>query len=137
MTLSARNHLKGIVDEVQMGDVVAYIIVRIASSSGPPCRIVFTKGLERAAPVLYRRMVVFIQAVNKWINGWWQSVRDGVLPRGLRADEQVGSARTWSWISESWTSLAAHWVSPPRLRQSTRRSTSSLSVKSSPRGSQL
>jgi molybdopterin-binding protein len=32
MTLSARNHLKGIVDEVQMGDVLAYITVRIANS---------------------------------------------------------------------------------------------------------
>jgi len=28
MTLSARNHLKGIVDEVQMADVLAYITVR-------------------------------------------------------------------------------------------------------------
>jgi molybdopterin-binding protein len=32
MTLSARNHLKGIVDEVQMGDVLAYITVRMANS---------------------------------------------------------------------------------------------------------
>jgi molybdopterin-binding protein len=32
MTLSARNHLKGIVDEVQMGDVLAYIIVRMGDS---------------------------------------------------------------------------------------------------------
>ena len=32
MTLSARNHLKGIVDEVQMGDVLAYITVRMADS---------------------------------------------------------------------------------------------------------
>jgi molybdopterin-binding protein len=32
MTLSARNHLKGIVDEVQMGDVLAYITVRMAGS---------------------------------------------------------------------------------------------------------
>jgi molybdopterin-binding protein len=32
MTLSARNHLEGIVDEVQMGDVLAYITVRVANS---------------------------------------------------------------------------------------------------------
>jgi molybdopterin-binding protein len=32
MTLSARNHLKGIVDEVQMGDVLAYITVRMGDS---------------------------------------------------------------------------------------------------------
>ena len=30
--LSARNHLKGIVDEVQMGDVLSYITVRMGSS---------------------------------------------------------------------------------------------------------
>ena len=32
MTLSARNHLKGIVDEVQMGDVLAYITVQVGDS---------------------------------------------------------------------------------------------------------
>ena len=32
MTLSARNHLKGIIDEVQAGDVVAYITVRVGDS---------------------------------------------------------------------------------------------------------
>jgi len=32
MTLSARNHLKGIVDEVQMGDVLAYITVCMGGS---------------------------------------------------------------------------------------------------------
>ena len=32
MTLSARNHLKGIVDEVQMGDVLAYITARMGDS---------------------------------------------------------------------------------------------------------
>jgi molybdopterin-binding protein len=32
MTLSARNHLKGIVDEVQVGDVLAYITVRMGDS---------------------------------------------------------------------------------------------------------
>jgi len=32
MTLSARNHLKGIIDEVQVGDVVAYITVRVGDS---------------------------------------------------------------------------------------------------------
>jgi len=32
MTLSARNHLKGIVDEVQMGDVLAYITVHMGDS---------------------------------------------------------------------------------------------------------
>jgi len=32
MTLSARNHLKGIVDEVQMGDVLAYVTVRMGGS---------------------------------------------------------------------------------------------------------
>ena len=29
MTLSARNHLKGIVDEVQLGDVLAHITMRV------------------------------------------------------------------------------------------------------------
>ena len=32
MTLSARNHLKGVVDEVQVGDVLAYITVRTGDS---------------------------------------------------------------------------------------------------------
>ena len=32
MTLSARNHLKGIVDEVQFGDVLAHITVRVGDS---------------------------------------------------------------------------------------------------------
>jgi len=32
MTLSARNHLKGIVEEVQMGDVLAHITVRVGDS---------------------------------------------------------------------------------------------------------
>jgi molybdopterin-binding protein len=32
MTLSARNHLKGIVDEVQLGDLLAYITVRMGDS---------------------------------------------------------------------------------------------------------
>jgi molybdopterin-binding protein len=32
MTLSARNHLMGIVNEVQMGDVLAYITVRMGDS---------------------------------------------------------------------------------------------------------
>ena len=32
MTISARNHLKGIVDEVQMGDVLAYVTVRTGDS---------------------------------------------------------------------------------------------------------
>jgi len=32
MTLSARNHLKGIVDEVQLGDVLAHITVRVGDS---------------------------------------------------------------------------------------------------------
>jgi molybdopterin-binding protein len=32
MTLSARNHLKGIVDEVQVGDVLAHITVRVGDS---------------------------------------------------------------------------------------------------------
>jgi len=32
MTLSARNHLKGIVDEVQMGDVLAHITMRVGDS---------------------------------------------------------------------------------------------------------
>jgi len=32
MTLSARNHLKGIVDEVQMGDVLAHVTVRVGDS---------------------------------------------------------------------------------------------------------
>lgn len=32
MTLSARNHLKGIVDEVEMGDVLAHITVRVGDA---------------------------------------------------------------------------------------------------------
>jgi molybdopterin-binding protein len=32
MALSARNHLKGIVDEVQLGDVLAHITVRVGDS---------------------------------------------------------------------------------------------------------
>jgi molybdopterin-binding protein len=32
MTLSARNHLKGIVDEVQLGDILAHITVRVGDS---------------------------------------------------------------------------------------------------------
>jgi molybdopterin-binding protein len=32
MTLSARNHLKGIVDEVQMGDVLAHVTMRAGDS---------------------------------------------------------------------------------------------------------
>ena len=32
MTLSARNHLKGIIDEVQMGDVLAHVTVRVGDS---------------------------------------------------------------------------------------------------------
>ena len=32
MTLSARNHLKGIVAEVQLGDVLAHITVRVGDS---------------------------------------------------------------------------------------------------------
>ena len=30
MTLSARNHLKGTIDEIQMGDVLAHVTVRVA-----------------------------------------------------------------------------------------------------------
>jgi molybdopterin-binding protein len=32
MTLSARNHLKGIVDELQMGDVLAHVTMRVGDS---------------------------------------------------------------------------------------------------------
>ena len=32
MTLSARNHLRGIVDEVQLGDILAHITVRVGDS---------------------------------------------------------------------------------------------------------
>jgi len=32
MTLSARNHLKGTIDEIQMGDVLAHITVRVGDS---------------------------------------------------------------------------------------------------------
>ena len=32
MALSARNHLRGVVDEVQTGDVLAYITVRMGDS---------------------------------------------------------------------------------------------------------
>ena len=30
MTLSARNHLKGTIDEVQQGDVLAHVTIRVA-----------------------------------------------------------------------------------------------------------
>ena len=30
MTLSARNHLQGTIDEVQLGDVLAHVTVRVA-----------------------------------------------------------------------------------------------------------
>jgi molybdopterin-binding protein len=30
MTLSARNHLKGTIEEIQMGDVLAHVTVRVA-----------------------------------------------------------------------------------------------------------
>ena len=32
MTLSARNHLKGTIDEIQLGDVLAHITVRVGDS---------------------------------------------------------------------------------------------------------
>ena len=32
MTLSARNHLKGTIDEIQMGDVLAHTTVRVGDS---------------------------------------------------------------------------------------------------------
>jgi molybdopterin-binding protein len=32
MTLSARNHLKGTIEEIQMGDVLAHITVRVGDS---------------------------------------------------------------------------------------------------------
>jgi molybdopterin-binding protein len=32
MTLSARNHLKGIVEEVQLGDVLAHVTMRVGDS---------------------------------------------------------------------------------------------------------
>jgi molybdopterin-binding protein len=32
MTLSARNHLKGTIEEVQMGDVLAHVTVRVGDS---------------------------------------------------------------------------------------------------------
>jgi molybdopterin-binding protein len=32
MTLSARNHLKGTIDEIQMGDVLAHVTVRVGES---------------------------------------------------------------------------------------------------------
>ena len=32
MTLSARNHLKGVVEEVQLGDVLAHITMRVGDS---------------------------------------------------------------------------------------------------------
>lgn len=31
MTLSARNHLQGTIEEIQMGDVLAHVTVRVAS----------------------------------------------------------------------------------------------------------
>lgn len=30
MTLSARNHLKGTIEEIQMGDVLAHVTIRVA-----------------------------------------------------------------------------------------------------------
>jgi molybdopterin-binding protein len=30
MTLSARNHLQGMIEEIQMGDVLAHVTVRVA-----------------------------------------------------------------------------------------------------------
>jgi molybdopterin-binding protein len=32
MTLSARNHLKGTIEEVQLGDVLAHVTVRVGDS---------------------------------------------------------------------------------------------------------
>ena len=32
MTLSARNHLKGTIEEIQLGDVLAHITVRVGES---------------------------------------------------------------------------------------------------------
>ena len=32
MTLSARNHLKGTIDEIQMGDVLSHVTVRVGDS---------------------------------------------------------------------------------------------------------
>lgn len=32
MTLSARNHLKGVIDEIQWGDVLTHITVRVGDS---------------------------------------------------------------------------------------------------------
>ncbi len=32
MTLSARNHLKGTIDEIQMGDVLAHVTMRVGDS---------------------------------------------------------------------------------------------------------
>jgi molybdopterin-binding protein len=33
MTLSARNHLKGTIDEIQLGDVLAHVTVRLGDST--------------------------------------------------------------------------------------------------------
>ena len=32
MTLSARNHLKGTIEEIQLGDVLAHVTVRVGES---------------------------------------------------------------------------------------------------------
>ena len=32
MTLSARNHLKGTIDEIQLGDVLAHVTMRVGDS---------------------------------------------------------------------------------------------------------
>jgi molybdopterin-binding protein len=32
MTLSARNHLKGTIEEIQLGDVLAHVTVRVSDS---------------------------------------------------------------------------------------------------------
>jgi molybdopterin-binding protein len=32
MTLSARNHLKGTIDEIQLGDVLAHVTIKIGDS---------------------------------------------------------------------------------------------------------
>ena len=53
MTLSARNHLKGTIEEVEMGDVLARVSVRVGDSiieSVITRRSAEEMGLQRGAP---------------------------------------------------------------------------------------
>jgi len=54
MTLSARNHLKGTIEEIEMGDVLAHITVRLADGvieSVITRRSAEEMGLQKGDPV--------------------------------------------------------------------------------------